>query len=263
MSTAKKAASKTSAPKLTAKNYRLLKYQPLTFTLKVGRNNSLLVPDPSTGYMRAIRHCPGEQSIFVDEQSEHAVVQPIIFLKGLLETRETDVITQQFLDAHPKRGGVFELIDNTADAIDIADMEELKIDVKQAIRAKAKEDAGVDELRIIVSVLTSNAAEAAKKSIPELKNTLYDLIEENVTRFVNDKGEVSIFDDVDIKRAAITQHAFNSGKIQVSADGSKVMWADSKNTICLIPTGHSHVEFFSRYLGTEEGLQVAVEISKR
>jgi hypothetical protein len=259
----KKAAPKTGAPKLTAKNYRLLRYQPLTFTLKVGRNNSLLVFDESTGMNRAIRHCPGERSIFVDEQSENAVVVPIIFLKGLLETKETEVLTQMFLDAHPKNGGVFELIDTASDATDIADMEELKLDVKQAIRDKAKEDAGMEELRLITSVLISNAAEAAKMEPSQIKNALYDLVDQNVKRFVNDNGEVSIFDDVKIKRAAITQHAFNSGVIQVSADGSKVMWSDNKATICMIPVGQSHVDFFSKYLGTEEGLQVAVEISRR
>jgi len=256
-------AKKTVVTERKAKNYRLLRYQPLTFTLKVGRNNSLLVPDENTGYTRAIRHCPGERSIFVDEQSESAVVVPIIFLKGLLETKESDVLTQQFLDVHPKNGGVFELIDTAADATDITDMEELKIDVKQAIRAKAKEDTGIEELRIITSVLISNASEAAKMESSEIKNSLYSLVDENVNRFVDDNGEVSIFDDLEIKRAAITQHAFNSGKIQVSADGGKVMWADNKATICLIPIGQSHLDFFSKFLGTEEGLQVAVEISKR
>lgn len=257
------AASKTSAPQLTAKQYRMLKYEPLQFILSVGHGKPILIFDEDTNRNRAIRHCPGERSIFVDEQSDNAVVQPIIFLKGLLDTKATDVITQQFLDSHPKNGGVFALIDTAADATDIADVEELKIDVKQAIRAKAKEETGMEELRIITAVLISNAAEAAKMEDAQVKNSLYSLVDENVKRFVDDAGEISIFDDVQIKRAAITQQAFNSGKIQVSADGSKIMWADNKATICLIPVGQNHMEFFAKYLGTEEGLQVAVEISKR
>lgn len=253
----------TSAAKLTAKEYRLLRYQPLTFTLKVGRDNTLLIFDENTNMNRAIRHCPGERSIFVDEQSPNAVVEPIVFLKGLLETKATDTITQMFLDAHPKNGGVFALVDTGADAAVISDLEELKLDVKQAIRIKAKEDAGMEELRLITSVLISNAAEASKMDPSQIKNALYSLVDENVKRFVDDAGEVSIFDDVEIKRRAITQHAFNSGVIQVSADGGKVMWSDNKATICIIPVGQSHLDYFSKYLGTEEGLQVAVEISKR
>jgi len=256
-------ARKTSEQKLTAKEYRLLKYQPLTFTLKVGRENSLLVFDDKTGMNRAIRHCPGEKSIFVDEQSQNAVVVPIIFLRGLLALKATEVLTQRFLEAHPKNGGVFELVDVAGDATEIADLEELKLDVKQAIRTKAKEDSGMEELRIITSVLISNVSEASKMEDPQIKNTLYQLIDENVNRFIDDAGEITIFDDIKIKRAAITQHAFNSGVIQVSADGSKVLWSDNKATICIIPVGQSHIEFFSKFLGTEDGLQVAVEISKR
>tara|TARA_R110002074_G_scaffold189465_6_gene355278 strand:- start:7815 stop:8618 length:804 start_codon:yes stop_codon:yes gene_type:complete len=248
---------------LSAKEYRLLPYQPLQFVLKCGRKNSLLVFDPVKGYNRAIRHCPGERSIFVDEQSADAVVVPLIFLNGLLSTKETETITQAFLEAHPSKDRIFELIDTEADAVDIADMEELKIDVKQAIRKKAKEEAGIEELTIIVSVLISDAEEAASMSPSEVKNTLYELVDNNINRFIDDEGNVTIFDDADIKRAAITQHAFNSGVIQVSADGSKVMWSDNKATICMIPVGQNHEEFFSKYLGTEEGLQVVVEISNR
>lgn len=259
----KKTTAAKPAQKLVAKNYRLLRYEPLTFTLKVGRENTLLVFDEEKRINRAIRHCPNEKSIFVDEQSNTAVVEPIIFLKGLMETKASDIITQQFLDAHPKRGNVFDVIDDAADAAELTDLEEIKLDVKGAIRAKAKEESGQEELRIILAVLLSDTAAVAKMGIAEIKNELYELIDVNVTRFVNQDGEVTIFDDVDIKRAAITQHAFNSGVISVSADGSRVVWSDSKTTVCHIPVGQNHIDFFSRFLGTEEGLQVAVEISKR
>ena len=249
--------------KLTPKEYRLIHFQPLTFTLKVGRDNSLLVFDKETGMNRAIRHCPGENSIFIDEQSPNAVVSPIIFLKGLLSTKETEVLTQKFLEAHPKNGTVFQVVDSEADATDIADLEELRLDVKSAIRNKAKEDTGIEELRLIVSVLISNVSEASKMSPAEIKNTLYNLVDENINRFIGDNEEITIFDDVEIKRAAISQHAFNSGVIRVSADGSKIMWSDNKATITHVPVGKNHLEFFSKYLGTEEGLQVAVEVSKR
>ena len=263
MATKKAVAKKPAAQERIAKEYRHLKYQSPTFTLKVGRKSSLLIFDEVAGVNRAIRHCPGEKSIFVEEQSKDAVVVPIIFLHGLLDTKETDVITQKFLDNHPSNGILFEVIDNESDATDIAGIEELRLDVKQAIRVKAKEDAGIEELRLITAVLISDVSAASKMTAPELKNALYDLVETNLGRFVNDEGEVSIFDNVEIQREALTQHSFNSGVIQVSADGSKVMWSDNKATICQVPVGQSHLDFFTKFLGTEQGLQVAVEISKR
>jgi hypothetical protein len=265
MATARKKAAPKAAPQptLVAKNYRLLKYQPLTFTLKVGRDSRLLVFDEEKGYNRAIRHCPNEKSIFVDEQSDRAVVEPIIFLKGLLETKETDTITQMFLEMHPKRGFVFDVIDDAQDAAELADYEEMKLDVKQAIRAKMKEEGGIEELRIIASVLNQDSAGAAKMSPAEIKTVLYDAVDSNVNRFIGDDGDVTIFDDMDIKRQAIAQHAFNSGVITISADGSKVMWSDTKAQICRIPEGQGHLKYFASWLATEEGLDVAREISKR
>ena len=259
----KKAAPKTSAKELAPKHYRLLNYEPLTFTLKVGRDNQLLIFDENKRVNRAIRHCPNEKSIYVDEQSSVAVVEPIIFLKGTLATGPRDVITQDFLAAHPKNGSVFAIVDDAADAQQLADMEEVKMDVKAAIRAKSKEDAGIEELRLITSVLISDIDAAAKMSVPELKTELYGLVDANIFRFVDEDGDVTVFDDVEIKRQAIAQHAFKSGVIQVSADASKVMWRDNKATICHIPVGQDSKEYFAQFLGTEEGLQVAVEISKR
>ena len=248
---------------LKDKVYRLLSCQPLTYTIKVGRDKNLLVFDETKQYERAIRHAPNERSIFVDEQTNVAVVEPIVFFNGFLKTKSTDIITQDFVEANPKFGTLYELVDNERDAVDTIDHDELIMDIKSAIRNKVKEEGGIEELRAVVSVLISNESRAASMSVPELKKSAYDSIEGNVDRFTDEKGNITIFDDNDIKRKAIAQHAFGSGVIQVSADASRVLWSDNKEVICLIPVGKSHLDFFAKFLETEEGMQVAVEISKR
>ena len=56
--------------KLFARDYRLTDSRSgEAFMLKTGRNKRLLSFDESKGYQRAIRNCPNEQSIFIDEQS--------------------------------------------------------------------------------------------------------------------------------------------------------------------------------------------------
>ena len=266
MAAPKKAATKAATSKtvLQEKEYRLLDFQPLTYTIKTGRDNNLLVWDEESQSTRAIKHCPNEKSIFVDEQSDKAVVRAIVFLNGLLSTKASEKTTQDFLENHPKRGILFELIDAAADAQVFSDIEEIKLDVKQAIRLKAKEETGMTELRLIVSVLNNDSLSASKMEPAEVKNELYSLVETNLNRFVDmETGEVTVFDDVDIQRMALAQHSFDSGVIQVSADGNKVMWSDNKKTICMIPSGQNHLDFFAKYLGTEESIQVAKEISKR
>ncbi len=248
---------------LIDKSYKTLRYQPLTLTLKVGIDNNLLIYCKKKKTQRAIRHCPNEQSIYIDEQSKLAVVQPIIFINGFINTKKEDTITQEFLEVHPKRGKTFELVDVGADAIKIVDEVELILDAKAAIRERVKEEGGIEELRAVVSVLISNVGEAAKMSPAELKQAAYDAADTNISRFVNDDGEVTIFDDTSIKRKAIAQHAFDSGIIQASSQGDKILWADNKNTICLVPSGKPYLDFFAEYLEEEEGMMVAREIAKR
>ena len=250
---------------LEPKEYRLLKYQPLTFELKTGRDNDLIIFDETPGVEtnRAIRHCKNEKSIFVDEQSKNAVVNNIIFINGLFSTDAKDVITQDFLDSHPSKGKIFEVIDDAADAKELVMDEELILDIKQAIRQKAKEPNGIETLRIVVSVLISNVSKAAKMSPDELKNEAYYAVDENPARFCNEEGEVTIFDDSDITRKAVAQQAFTSGVISVSADTRRIIWSDNKATICNIPVGNNHLEYFASYLETEEGMGVMREIDKR
>lgn len=248
---------------LEPKEYRLLKYQPLTFELKTGRDNDLIIFDETEQTNRAIRHCKNEKSIFVDEQSKQAVVNNLIFVNGFLYTDAKDTITQDFLDAHPSKGKIFELIDDAAEAHEIVADEELILDIKQAIRNKAKEPNGIETLRIIVSVLISDASKAAKMSPDELKNEAYYAVDENPNRFCNEEGEITIFDDSDITRKAIAQQAFTSGVIRVSADARRVIWSDNNATICNIPTGKNHLEYFATFLESEEGMGVMREIDKR
>ena len=248
---------------LIDKSYKLLKITPLTFTLKVGRDNNLLVFDEKKRVQRAIRHCPNESTIYVDLQSKVAVVEPLIFINGFINTKKEDVITQKFLESHPKRGILFDLVDKGAESEENVNMEELVLDVKQAIRDKVKEDGGTEELRAVVSVLISNVGKASKMSVAELKDAAYDSVDSNINRFINEDGDITIFEDTDIKRKAIAQHAFDSGLIQVDPSNNKIFWADNKATITLVPVGRNYLDFFAEYLEEEEGMQVAREISKR
>ena len=246
-----------------AQEYRLLRYQPLSFTLKTGRDNNLIVFDEDREENRAIKHCPNEKSIYVDEQSANAIVKELIFINGLFQAGVNDVVTQKFLSLHPSNGTQFEIIDSAKDAEEMIEMDEVILDIKQAIRAKLKEETGLEELRVIVSVLISDVATAAKMSEAELKRTTYDAIDTNPYRFIDDDNNVIVFDDADITRKAVAQAAFNAGVISVTSDSKKIQWSDNKATICHIPTGKNYLDYFATYLETEDGLIVMREIDKR
>ena len=261
-------ATKTSTKEQVREDkvYELIHYHPRSYALKSGRGSQILISKYNgkpLQYPKAIRHCPGEKSIFKEEQSKEAEVAPIIFIKGFFEAKGHETITQDFLDNHPKNGVTFRLVDEAADAEEYAELEELRMDAKAAVRKKAKEEGGIELLRMVVTALTSDAAEASRMSPGLIKTTLYDLIDNNVSRFTNDKGEITIFEDQDIVRGALAKLAFKSGVVEISGNGNSIIWEDNKSVICHVPEGAAHEDFFAEFLGTNEGVQVAREVNKR
>jgi hypothetical protein len=248
----------------TDKVYKLKKYQPLSFTLNVGRSKTLIVWDHKTQRSRAIRHCPNEKSIFLDDQSKDiAVVEPIVFVRGFLNTTGKEGYTQNFIEIHPKFGILFELVNAEADAEELVSLEDTIIDIKQAIRKKSGSEGGIEKLRAIVSVLNSDPGGAAKMTPSELRFSAYEAVNANPNRFIDDNKKITIFDDDDIKRTAMAQHAFLAGVIQVSPNGRQVLWADNKSAICNVPIGMNYMKIFSEFLSTEEGINVCAELSRR
>lgn len=254
---------KTKLQERVDKSYRLLQYQPLTFELKTGRDNNLVVFDEVTNDTRAIKHCPNEKSIFVDDQSKLGVVQSIVFINGVLHVRGTDVRTQEFLDIHPGNGSKFEVINQAADAQELLEWEDTILDMKNVIREKAREDNGIEEIRVLVTALTSDISGASSMSAPELRFAAFELVESNPDRFLNDEGEISIFDDSNITRKAISVNAFASGVVTLSPDARQVLWSDNKAPICSVPQGKDYIEFFADYLKTDDGIEVMKEVNKR
>lgn len=256
------------ASKLRAKTYRLVgESTPLTFLLQTGKNKKLLIFDKVLNKNRPIRHCPNEQVIFIDKQSENAICEPIIFERGVIEVKETDTITQEFLDNHPDNvanGGIwFEYIDEAAEAkIDI-ERDELIQDIKNAIRDQYKEKGGVAKLEMAVSLLFGSLDQASKLNADELKRVLYTESESNPEFFTDKNGNVNIFDDSAKVRKYITLRALKDGVIAKTVNGKSIVWGHDKSSIIFsAPIGKDLVEEFALFLESDEGLLVAAELTK-
>jgi len=259
---------KQKEDKFKGKEYRLLDDRSgESFLLKVGRNSDLLVWDEKEGINRPIRHCPNERVIFVDKQSKHALVEPIIFRKGFLEVKRTDQITQQFLDAHPDNkangGAWFESIDYSAEAIEGVEVDELQLDIKNAVRAKAKEKDGIYEIEAVVAVLVNSVLRASEMSLQEMKREIYNEVDNNPYYFCDDNGNISIFDDDSTKLKYLTLRAIKDGIIKKSPNNKSMLWVKNNELIASAPRGLDLVDYFSDYLSSDEGMLVIEEIKNR
>lgn len=257
----------------TDKQYRLTDdFTCPVYILKVGRNKRLTILDDSNKDRakwrnRAIRHCPNESSIFMDEQSEHAVVEPIIIEGGYKTVKADDITTMKFLDNHPDNvsngGAIFELVDDEKEAGFEISREELVSDLIQTVKDKEKEKEGIYDLLSVVAVLKGNVAEATAMSSSELKRTLYGYIQSDPELFVDEAGNITIFADEQIKRKYIVLRAINEGVLVVAADKRSVMWGSNKSVIVAVPRAINPVDFFADFLESDEGMLVLNEISSR
>lgn len=266
--TAKKVTRTTTQKKFTAKEYRLANDRSgLAFLLKTGKKRNLLVFDEEKGISRPIRHCPNEPTIFADKQSEYALVEPIIFMHGYLEVPAQSQITQAFLDAHPDNlangGSWFEEINDEKEAERDLIIDELKIDIYNAVRKKMKEDDGVYELEAVVAVLENNVTAASEMSPQSLKRRIYQEVENNPLYFADDNFNVTIFEDDYINRKYFVLRAIKEAVIKKSPNNKSMVWVRDNKMIATAPRGLELVEYFADFLSTEEGMLVSEEIKRR
>lgn len=260
-------AKKTTQLKLKDKTYRLTNNRSgASFLLQAGTNKNLVIFDESKGYMRAIRHCPNEKSIYLEDQSPYAIVEPVIFEQGFLEVKLQKQQTQDFLSVHPGNvangGGLFEEIDNEAEASRDVEYDEIVSKIKNVVREKGEEEDGIYELEMVASVISGSLHTVAGMSKGELKRLIYNEIDSDPDYFINEAGDVTVFDDQDMHRKYATLSALKDGVIKKSLNGRSMLWGNGDKIIGA-PQGVDITEHFSQFLSSDEGMLVFDEIKKR
>lgn len=264
----KRTQETTSSKKYQDKIYQLTDDRSgEAFLLKSGKNRKLLIFDEELGYNRAIRNCPNEKSIFIDEQSEHALVAPIIFERGILEVKKEDQITQKFLELHPDNvingGAWFEEIDENKDAEAQIEFEDLVLDIKSEIRQTAKKKDGILQLEMVTAVILNDITKASEMSEEAMKRVLYNEVDKDPYYFLDDKGNVNIFDDSAMQRKYLVLRGLKDGVLVKSTNQKSILWGNTKEVIATSPRGVNIVDYFADYLASEEGMLIIEEMKKR
>lgn len=237
------------------------------YILKVGRNGKLTIYDDEIESRRAIRHCPNQQSIFIDKQDKFAKVEPIIFVNGYLKVPADQPMTQLFLDLHPSNvangGSTFETVDEAMEAQESIEVEELQANLKAAVIKMSSEKQGLLKLSSVAAVIEGSVDKVSKMQIPELKRIIYNKIEDNPYYFTDDADNITIFEDEGVDRKYVVLTALKHGVVTKSGNGRSMLWGDNKELIVTAPMGVDFNDFFANYLTTDEGILVFDEIIKR
>lgn len=233
-----------SAP--TSKVYEIPQGGGIVFKLK----SEVTVYDQNTNMVRAIRYCPGEPSIYKDEQSNNARRQHIMFRDSLLAVPQNQPNLMAFLDVHPDNtangGNVFKLVDRSVDSEQEVENEFLTHDAVALVRTKDS-----DEILAVAVALGINI----EQKMIEIRRELLREAKSNPKEFIG------MFDDPRVKTRSAVIQAMDFQILAGKPDG--VYWFDSGRLIISVPAGQDPTDIMVRFCLTEKGASVYEEIVSR
>jgi hypothetical protein len=208
------------------------------------------VYDKETNQVRTIRYCPGEPSIFLDEQSSNSVRSHVLFRDGILAVPVNKPNLKKFLDLHPENmangGGLFAVINKTVDHEKEVEQEFLQHDAVALVRNKEADE--------VLSVALTYGINITQKMIDIRRELLREAK-------ANPKEFIAKFDDPRVKvRSAVIQ-AKDFQILALKPDG--VYWFDSGRLIISVPAGQDPTDMMVRFCLTEKGAAVYEELVSR
>ena len=209
----------------------------------------ITVFDKDSGKVRELRYCAGENSVWRDEQSEHATKSPVVFRDKNLFVNPEQPNLQRFLELHPGNtangGSLFYMEDNSAKIEKTVDDEFLIHDAVTLLRSK-----DLDELMAVAISFSIDTDRPAS----EIKHDLLIKAKSSPQIFIDS------FDNPVVAMKAKLRQAEGMQIVSVKEDA--IRWYDTNKTIIIVPPGKDPMDIFVRYCLTEGGAAVVAQIDK-
>lgn len=246
-----------TAPKKTPTSRKPSAPKPTVFTVIRGggiwmkiRQNNIIVFDEEKGYNREIRFCPAEKSIYIDEQSESARREQIVFTEGTLTVQNTSTSLLEYLRLHPDNkangGSLFAEVNTEVDAAKELEDEFALHDAIAVIKTS--------ELDVLIPIALSYGISADMSSI-EIKRALLQQAKANPSSFMG------LVDSPVVRLKADVITAIDFQILRETADG--MYWYDSNTLIMPTPMGQNTTDVFTRFLMTDKGNPVRDELERQ
>ena len=226
---------------------------PLTYVLqsKSTRRKPMLWFDEEKGINREMRYASNQNSIFMDEQDNNAILQHIIFEDGVLFVPKTNQPLQKLLSLyHPKKGYVYEEKDEVAEA------KEQLVSIETEMEAlNTAISIDIEQAEAILRV--EIGSQVGNMSSSEIKRDLYLFARKNPALFLNLVKD----DNVGLRNTAIK--AVELGIIKLSQDQRNFSWASNDRKLMEVPFDENPYSAFAAWLKTDEGVEVYKSIQKK
>ena len=214
------------------------------------KGDNLVVFDSEKGINRKIRYCPGEASIYVDEQSKSAVREHVIFRNKMIAVRYDQPSLRQYLDSHPDNvangGGAFKLVNKEVNIEKQIENDFLITDAITLIKARP-----LDELLPVAMALN---IKTDQKDL-QVKRDLVNYAKRKPQEFLD------MFDNPMVHARTTVMQALD---FQIVTEKSgMILWSDTGKVVLSVPVGQDSIDTLTRFCMTDKGSSVLSEIERQ
>ena len=214
------------------------------------QQRGITVFDKEKDTIRQMRYCPNENSIWVDEQSENAKKEAVIFRNGKLMVPKEKPNLRKFLENHPQNidngGTTFKIVNETKKAED-----ELAKEFSQVEAIAAVRDKDIQELLPVAIYYGLNI----DRSTSDIRYDLLKIAKKKPTEFIK------AFDSPQVVARSVIRQAADYQIIDLRQDGA--YWFDSNGLIVSTPVGQKSIDVLTRFCLTEKGSSVLASLEER
>ena len=185
-----------------------------------------------------------KRSPFEDEQDGNAILDPVIFIDGMLQVPRTNPVLQAFLSYHPLNGKRFVEVDDEKDAAQV--VENLNLEVDALIEARSLD---LDMVESVSRVLFGN--DVSKMSTAELKRDILVYAKREPSDFLN------VLNDPMLKLQSKV-HSFFESNLLTFRKNKKEVWyntSSNKTRMLVVPYGEDPYYLVSSFLSSDDGIE--------
>jgi len=233
--------------KLIAKTYRLTGNEsPLAYMLSShhSKRSNLLHFDEETGVNRSMRYARNQKSPFEDEQDGNVILEPIVFEDGMLFVPKQNQVLQHFLSLHPGNGMIFEEINESKDAAEELEVENIILEAQILAR-----DLSMEKLVTVGRVLLG--ANVDKLSTAELKRDILVFSRNYPIDFMD------ILDDPSLQFKDDVALFFQNGLLSLRNKQRDVYFnlKNNKKKFLTVPFGEDPNDIVASYMQVDDGIE--------
>ena len=224
--------------------------QPLSLFIasRDSQRKRLLYFDEENQTNRALRYARNQKSVFMDEQDENVILEPIIFQDGVLSVPKSNPVLQEFLSYHPGNvtngGAQFYEYDAEKSASDSVDRLFNEVDALIAAR-----ELDLNTMLAVGRVYLNGDVD--KMSSAELKRDILVFAKNYPDDFLD------AINDPDLSVSNIASRAINEGYVTFRA-GKDLYYnlKDNKKKILTVPFGTEASDALMTWLHSDDGVKL-------